>query len=89
MFRAKDTICITMQISIIKRWQFIFPGKERKMFSVRQSFGALPMQLEPICCPNWMICHNFMRLKYPVSWFACMVTLQVCGMINGQNTQVA
>lgn len=38
MFRAKDTICITMQISIIKCWQFIFPGKERKMFSVWHSF---------------------------------------------------
>lgn len=42
MFRAKDAICITMQISIIKCWQFIFPGKERKMFSVRHSFGTVP-----------------------------------------------
>lgn len=41
MFRAKDTICITMQISIIKCWQFIFPGKERKMFSVQHSFCAV------------------------------------------------
>lgn len=41
MFRAKDTICITMQISIIKCWQFIFPGKERKMFSVQHSFWAV------------------------------------------------
>lgn len=45
MFRAKDTICITMQISIIKCWQFIFPGKERKMFSVQHSFCAV---LSPI-----------------------------------------
>lgn len=42
MFRAKDTICITMQISIIKCWQFIFPGKERKMFSVPHSFCFYP-----------------------------------------------
>lgn len=41
MFRAKDTICITMQISIIKRWQFIFPAKERKMFSAPHSFCAV------------------------------------------------
>lgn len=42
MFRAKDTFCITMQISIIKRWQFTFPYKERKMFSVQHSSsGAL------------------------------------------------
>lgn len=30
MFRAKDTICITMQISIIKCWQFIFPWQRKK-----------------------------------------------------------
>lgn len=30
MFRAKDTICITMQISIIKFWQFIFPWERKK-----------------------------------------------------------
>lgn len=46
MFRAKDTICITMQISIIKWWQFIFPGKERKMFSVQHSFCAVPFLIK-------------------------------------------
>jgi len=39
-------------------------------------------QLRLICRPNWMVCHNFIRGKYPVSWFACILTLQVNSMIN-------